>query len=190
MAKLIKYQLVTKIPHEVVVQVPLLDENGEPVMKEIATPVTEEVTVPVLNELGEPVLDENGEPITKVVAQPVYDENGEPVVEITYEPVMVDEIKEEVEIILTPASISCKTQESFDKNLPIVLAEAYNEEYTVEGEFDYVTAPYNILAGEYVTIQNVLYLAIENIPNGEPIIVGQNAIQTTVEEQLYAMKGE
>lgn len=83
MAKIIKYQLVTKIPHEVVVQVPLLDENGEPVMREIATPVTEEV-----------------------------------------------------EIILSPASISCKTQESFDKNLPIVLAEAYNEEYTVEGEFD------------------------------------------------------
>ena len=52
------------------------------------------------------------------------------------------------------------------------------------------TAHRNITAGEYVTINNVLYLATENIPNGEPIIVGQNAIKTTVEEQLYELKGE
>lgn len=53
-----------------------------------------------------------------------------------------------------------------------------------------VTAPKNILAGEYVTINGVMYKAIENIPNGESVIVGQNAIETTVEEQLYELKGE
>lgn len=54
-----------------------------------------------------------------------------------------------------------------------------------------VTAPKNILAGEYVTINGVMYKAIENIPNGEPIIVGQNAYETTIEAQLYELtKGE
>ena len=53
-----------------------------------------------------------------------------------------------------------------------------------------VLAPHNIVAGEYITIDGVLYLATENIPNGEPVIVGQNAIETTVEEQLYDLKGE
>lgn len=53
-----------------------------------------------------------------------------------------------------------------------------------------ITAPHNILAGEYVTVSGVLYKATENIPNGEPIIVGQNAIATTYEEQLYELKGE
>ena len=33
-------------------------------------------------------------------------------------------------------------------------------------------APRNIVKGEYVTIHGALYLAIENIPNGESIIVG------------------
>ena len=51
-------------------------------------------------------------------------------------------------------------------------------------------APKNIMAGEYVTINSVLYLATENIPNGEPIIVGQNAVVTTIEEQLLMLKGE
>ena len=54
----------------------------------------------------------------------------------------------------------------------------------------YPVAPYNIVAGEYITIGGVLYLATENIPNGEPVIVGQNAIKTTVEEQLCGLKGE
>ena len=54
----------------------------------------------------------------------------------------------------------------------------------------YPVAPYNIVAGEYITIGNVLYKATENIPNGEPVIVGQNAIKTTVEEQLRELKGE
>lgn len=85
--------------------------------------------------------------------------------------------------------IICPTQAIFDANYPIAEKEAVGE-ITVTGEFDHVTAPHNILAGEYVTIEGVLYLATENIPNGEPVIVGQNAVQTSVEEQLYAMKGE
>ena len=53
------------------------------------------------------------------------------------------------------------------------------------------TAPRNITAGEYITIDGVLYKAITNIPNGANIITGQNAVVTTVEEQLYEMtKGE
>ena len=48
----------------------------------------------------------------------------------------------------------------------------------------------NMTAGEYATIDGVLYLATGNIPNGEPIVVGQNAVKTSVEEQLYTMKGE
>ena len=51
-------------------------------------------------------------------------------------------------------------------------------------------APHNIVAGEYVTIDGVLYLATENIPNGEPVIAGQNATITTIEEQLREMKGD
>lgn len=52
-------------------------------------------------------------------------------------------------------------------------------------------APRNITEGEYITVNGVLYKATTNIPNGEPIITGQNAVVTTVEEQLYEMtKGE
>ena len=52
-------------------------------------------------------------------------------------------------------------------------------------------APRNIIMGEYITIDGVLYKATENIPNGASIITGQNAVVTTVEEQLYEMtKGE
>ena len=77
--------------------------------------------------------------------------------------------------------------------MPIIKKEAAPGTIAIRGEFDrvIVVAPRNIVAGEYVTIDNVLYLATENIPNGEPIIVGQNAVKTTVEDQLYAMtKGE
>lgn len=53
------------------------------------------------------------------------------------------------------------------------------------------TAPRNITEGEYITVNGVLYKAITNIPNGASIITGQNAVITTVEEQLYEMtKGE
>ena len=136
MAKIIKYQLATEVAHNVIVEVPLLDENGNPVMNEIVTPVTEEITIPVLDENGEPVLDENGEPMVKVVTQPVYDENGEPVVEITYEPVLVEEVKQEVELVLSDTAIECATQASLDANLPIVQKEAYNGVYEIYGEFD------------------------------------------------------
>ena len=52
-------------------------------------------------------------------------------------------------------------------------------------------APRNITAGEYITVNGVLYKATANIPSGERIITGQNAVVTTVEEQLYElMKGE
>ena len=62
---------------------------------------------------------------------------------------------------------------------------AYKGVYTVEEVPDPVPAAHrNITAGEYFTIDGVLYKATDNIPNGEPIITGQNAIETTVEEQL------
>lgn len=52
-------------------------------------------------------------------------------------------------------------------------------------------APRNIVAGEYVTVNGVLYKAIVNIPNGERIVTGQNAVETTIEEQLAELaKGE
>ena len=45
-------------------------------------------------------------------------------------------------------------------------------------------APRNIVAGEYITVGGTLYKAIANIPNGGRIITGQNAVETTIEEQL------
>lgn len=52
-------------------------------------------------------------------------------------------------------------------------------------------APRNILEGEYITVSSVLYKATDNIPSGERIIVGQNATETTYEEQLYELtRGE
>ena len=71
-------------------------------------------------------------------------------------------------------------------------AEAYKGEYTIEddGVSTYPIAPLNIYEGEYVMIGDVLYLATMNIPCGEPVIVGQNAVETTIEEQLYMLKGE
>lgn len=80
-----------------------------------------------------------------------------------------------------------------DANLAIAEKEAYNG-YTVEddgqpGSSD--IAPWNITAGEYITVNGTLYKATANIPNGEPIITGQNAIKTTVEAQLMELqKGE
>ena len=52
-------------------------------------------------------------------------------------------------------------------------------------------APRNIMKGEYITVNGVLYKSTTNIPSGERIITGQNAIETTVEEQLAELaKGE
>ena len=55
-----------------------------------------------------------------------------------------------------------------------------------------VIANRNITAGEYITVNGILYKATANIPNGGAIITGQNAEETTVEEQLYELtqKGE
>lgn len=71
----------------------------------------------------------------------------------------------------------------------------------IDGEFVYdplpeepkavVISPRNVTAGEYITVSGIMYKATANIPNGEPIITGQNAVETTVEEQLYELtKGE
>ena len=52
-------------------------------------------------------------------------------------------------------------------------------------------APRNITEGEYITVSGVLYKITANIPSGEPIITGQNAIETTIEQQLAELaKGE
>lgn len=100
------------------------------------------------------------------------------------------EEKPDIEQIILDAQILCPTQAAFDGNYPIAEKEAIPGTIEVSGEFDYPTAPHNIVAGEYVTINGVLYKATENIPNGEPVIVGQNAVATTIEEQLYELKGE
>ena len=92
------------------------------------------------------------------------------------------------EDVLTHTEIRCSA-DALDSNLEIARAESYNGEYTIEddGQHNYPVAPHNIVAGEYITVNSVLYLATENIPSGEPIIVGQNAVETTVEEQLYEL---
>ena len=93
-----------------------------------------------------------------------------------------------IEQIILDKSMSWSTA-----NEEIAKHEAYEGKYTIvdDGKYKHITAPHNILEGEYVTIDGVLYKATMNIPNGEPVIVGQNAIVTTVEEQLYElMKGE
>lgn len=50
-----------------------------------------------------------------------------------------------------------------------------------------VIAPRNITAGEYITVDGILYRATANIPNGGAIITGQNAEETTVEALLYEL---
>ena len=97
---------------------------------QISTEVTRDVVVKV------PLLDEYGEPVTERIVPPVYEESGEIITEAVYAPVLVDEIRSEVETVLTAASIKCPTQTALDNNLPIVQAEAYHGEYTIEGEFD------------------------------------------------------
>lgn len=80
-----------------------------------------------------------------------------------------------------------------ERDEEIAKLEAYNGEYEIydDGISIYPTADHNIVAGEYVTANGVLYKAIMNIPNGGSIITGQNAVVTTVEEQLYELtKGE
>lgn len=92
-----------------------------------------------------------------------------------------------IEEILSPVTMGWN-----EVNEEIAKKEAYKGEYTIEddGQPSYSVAPHNILEGEYVTIDGTLYLATQNIPSGEPVIAGQNAVATTVEEQLLMMKGE
>lgn len=69
---------------------------------------------------------------------------------------------------------------------------AYSGKYTIvdDGQNNPI-APRNITEGEYITVDGVMYKATSNIPNGSYIITGQNAVATTIEEQLYEMmKGE
>lgn len=82
-----------------------------------------------------------------------------------------------------------KTIPYSEGNEEIVKKEAYGGEYTIEDDGVYAVAPRNIVSGEYITVSDVLYKATENIPRGERIIVGQNAIKTTVEAQLYELMG-
>ena len=95
------------------------------------------------------------------------------------------------EEVILPKEIRC-TADNLSANEEIAKKEAYNGEYTIDddGVAVQILAPHNIVSGEYVTIDGVMYLATENIPNGEPIIVGQNAIVTTIEAQLHELKGE
>ena len=84
----------------------------------------------------------------------------------------------------------CSSEQDYQLNLSIAKGEAISEITVEDIEEDKIIAPRNIAAGEYVTIGDVLYLATENIPNGEPIIVGQNAVITTIEAQLHELKGK
>ena len=71
--------------------------------------------------------------------------------------------------------------------------ECSSEEITAQEEAlkPKTIAPRNIVEGEYITVNGVLYKATSNIPIGERIVTGQNAIETTVEEQLAELaKGE
>lgn len=77
-----------------------------------------------------------------------------------------------------------------EANEEIAKREAYEGKYIIDEDGSRIVAPHNITAGEYVTIDGVLYLATQNIPSGEPVIAGQNATVTTVEQQLYELKGE
>ena len=77
-----------------------------------------------------------------------------------------------------------------EENEEIAKQEAFGGEYTVEYDVQdelVHSAPRNITSGEYFTVSGVLYKAIENIPNGCAVINGQNAIATTIEEQLYEL---
>lgn len=101
--KIIKYQLMTEIVHDIVVPVERVDENSELVYEE----------VPVLDEYGQPTFDENGNPITE-------------------RKVVIDyETKQETEQIFSACEIQC-SDETFEANYAIALKEAYNGEVTVE----------------------------------------------------------
>lgn len=53
------------------------------------------------------------------------------------------------------------------------------------------TARRNMSEGEYCTVRNKLYRVTRSIPAGEPLITGQNVMETSLEELLARlMKGE
>jgi hypothetical protein len=99
--------------------------------------------------------------------------------------------------------LSATSEKYAAENMPLVdtLPEGDISEYLYRnGEYihdpmiipsTFPVAPRNIIVDEYITVNGVLYKATTNIPNGASIITGQNAVVTTVEEQLYEMtKGE
>lgn len=96
----------------------------------------------------------------------------------------------EIEQIFLDKILVCPDAQ-LEANKEIARKEAYNGEYTVEDDRTAVQVPAqrNIEAGEYVTIEGALYLATENIPGGEPVIAGQNAVKTSIEQQLYELRG-
>ena len=99
--------------------------------------------------------------------------------------------EKELNIVQTfnDCEIQC-SEATFEPNYAIAEKEAYGEITVEDIKDEKIIAPRNIMAEEYITIGDVLYLATENIPNGEPIIVGQNAVITTIEAQLHELKGE
>ena len=67
---------------------------------------------------------------------PFLNEDGNPILNRRGEPLMKQETKEETKQIFTNCSLLCPTVASYEANLLLAKREAYNGEYTVEGEFD------------------------------------------------------
>ncbi len=101
-----------------------------------------------------------------------------------------NEETEEVEKI--PARVTVTVKDPTDRDIEKAKACACNGAYRIETEEDPVSvSPRNIVAGEYITMSGILYKATANIPNGCAIVPGQNAVRTTIEEQLHELsKGE
>ena len=101
-----------------------------------------------------------------------------------------NEETEEVEKV--PARATVTVKDPTDRDIEKAKQRACNGAYRIETEEDPVSvAPRNIIAGEYITADGILYKATANIPNGCAIVPGQNAVRTTIEEQLHELsKGE
>ena len=105
--KIIKYQLMTEIVHDIIIPIERIDENGAPVYEE----------VPILDDYGQPMLDEEGNLIV---------ENK----------VIIDyETKQEIEQILNNCEIKT-SEEAFEVNYALAVKEAYNGEVIVENVED------------------------------------------------------
>lgn len=73
----------------------------------------------------------------EVVLVPTLDDQGKVIIDDeTNQPIYHEEVQEKKKTYFYDASVECPTQESLDANLPMVQSEAYNGEYTIEGEFD------------------------------------------------------